>query len=112
MNEEIKQIAQRLKGLRDALEIPVEDIAGKCKITPKEYMQLESGTVDISVSILYTISKAYGVELTALMFGDDPKMSAYFVTRSGKGVSVERTKAYKYQSLAAGFTKRKADPFM
>jgi quercetin dioxygenase-like cupin family protein len=46
------------------------------------------------------------------MFGDEPKMSAYFVTRKGKGVSVERTKAYKYQSLAAGFSKRKADPFM
>jgi transcriptional regulator with XRE-family HTH domain len=112
MNEEIKQIAQRLKGLRDVLEISVEEIAEKCKITPDEYMKLESGTVDISVSILYTISQAYGVELTVLMFGDDPKMNAYFVTRKGKGVSVERTKAYKYQSLAAGFSKRKSDPFM
>jgi quercetin dioxygenase-like cupin family protein len=112
MNEEIKQIAQRLKGLRDVLEISVEEIAEKCKITPEEYLQLESGTADISVSILYTISQTYGVELTVLMFGDDPKMNAYFVTRKGKGVSVERTKAYKYQSLAAGFSKRKADPFM
>jgi transcriptional regulator with XRE-family HTH domain len=113
MNEEIKQIAERLKGLRDALEISVEDIAGQCNVTPEEYTLLESGTVDISVSILYTISKAYGIELTALMFGgEDPKMNAYFVTRKGKGVSVERTKVYKYQSLAAGFLKRKADPFM
>jgi quercetin dioxygenase-like cupin family protein len=112
MNEEIKQIAQRLKGLREVLETSVEEIAGKCKITPEEYLQLESGTVDISVSILYTISQTYGVELTVLMFGDDPKMNAYFVTRKGKGVSVERRKAYKYQSLAAGFSKRKADPFM
>ncbi len=45
------------------------------------------------------------------MFGDEPKMSTYFVTRKGKGVAVERTKAYKYQSLAAGFAGRKADPF-
>jgi quercetin dioxygenase-like cupin family protein len=73
---------------------------------------LESGTVDISVSLLHRIAQAYGVELTTLMFGDEPKMSAYFVTRKGKGISVERTKAYKYQSLAAGFSKRKADPFM
>ncbi len=112
MNEEIKQIAERLKGLRDALEISVEDVAGACKISPEEYLALESGTVDISVSVLHNISQVYGVELTTLMFGDEPKMSAYFVTRKGKGISVERTKAYKYQSLAAGFSNRKADPFM
>ena len=46
------------------------------------------------------------------MFGEEPKMNTYFLTRAGKGVSVERTKAYKYQSLAAGFKNRKADPFI
>ena len=112
MNEEIKLIAERLKGLREALELSVGDVAATCGLTPEKYLELESGTVDISVSILHRISHAYHVELTALMFGDEPKMSAYFVTRKGKGVSVERTKAYKYQSLAAGFSKRNADPFM
>lgn len=112
MNEEIKQIAERLRGLRDALEVTPEEMAATCGVTPGQYAEMESGTVDISVSTLHRISQAYGVDLTALMFGDEPKMSAYFVTRKGKGVSVERTKAYKYQSLAAGFSKRKADPFM
>ena len=112
MNEEIKQIAERLKGLRDVLELSIDDVAEVCGISPEKYAELESGTVDISVSILHRISQTYGVELTTLMFGDEPKMSSYFVTRKGKGISVERTKAYKYQSLAAGFSKRKADPFM
>lgn len=39
-------------------------------------------------------------------------MSAYFLTRCGTGVSVERTKAYKYESLASGFRGRKVDPFI
>ena len=112
MNEEIKQIAERLKGLRDVLELSVEEVAATCSLTPEKYLELESGTVDISVSLLHRISHAYSVELTTLMFGNEPKMNAYFVTRKGKGISVERTKVYKYQSLAAGFTKRKADPFM
>ena len=30
-------------------------------------------------------------------------MSTYFINRSGKGTSIERRKAYKYQSLAAGY---------
>ncbi|WP_099463465.1 MULTISPECIES: helix-turn-helix domain-containing protein [Parabacteroides] len=112
MNEQIRQIAERLAGLRDALEITPEELARVCNITTDEYLLLESGTVDISVSVLHQISQAYGVELTTLMFGDEPKMSAYFVTRKGKGIAVERTKAYKYQSLAAGFAGRKADPFL
>lgn len=39
-------------------------------------------------------------------------MNSYFLTRKGKGASVQRTQAYKYQSLAAGFMNRKADPFI
>lgn len=112
MNEQIKQIAERLAGLRDALEITPEEMAGTCNLTTDEYLLLESGTLDISVSVLHQISQAYGVELTTLMFGDEPKMSSYFITRKGKGIAVERTKAYKYQSLAAGFAGRKADPFL
>lgn len=112
MNEQIKQIAERLAGLRDALEITPEEMAKACHLTTEEYLALESGTVDISVSVLHQISQAYGVELTTLMFGDEPKMSAYFITRKGKGIAVERTKAYKYQSLGAGFVGRKADPFL
>ena len=73
---------------------------------------VESGTVDISVSVLHQIAQTYGVELTTLMFGDEPKMSSYFVTRKNKGVAVERVKAYKYQSLAAGFAHRKGNPFL
>jgi transcriptional regulator with XRE-family HTH domain len=112
MNEQIKQIAERLTGLRDVLEISAEEMAKVCNLSTDEYLLLESGTVDISVSVLHNIAQAYGVELTVLMFGDEPKMSSYFVTRKGKGVAVERTTAYKYQSLAAGFSKRKADPFL
>jgi quercetin dioxygenase-like cupin family protein len=38
-------------------------------------------------------------------------MSAYFVTRKGTGVSVERTRAYKYLALAHGFRQAKMAPF-
>ena len=112
MDEQIKQIAERLRGLRDALELSPEEVAKACQLSTEEYLQMESGTVDISVSVLHQIAQTYGVELTTLMFGDEPKMSSYFVTRKNKGVAVERVKAYKYQSLAAGFAHRKGNPFL
>jgi transcriptional regulator with XRE-family HTH domain len=112
MNEQIKQIAERLVGLREVLEMSPQEVAKICDMSVDDYLKLESGTVDISVSVLHKISQALGVELTVLMFGDEPKMNSYFVTRKGKGTSVERSKAYKYYSLAAGFANRKADPFL
>lgn len=112
MNEQIKQIAQRLEGLREVLELKPADIASACGISEAEYLELESGNKDIPVSVLHQISIQYGIELSALMFGNEPRMNSYFLTRKGYGAAVERTKAYKYQSLAAGFMNRKADPFI
>lgn len=112
MDEQIKQIAERLRGLRDVLELTPRDIAQDCDIDEKEYSLAESGEHDISVSMLQKIARRYNVSLDALMFGEEPKMNSYFLTRAGKGTSIERTKAYKYQSLAAGFINRNADPFI
>ena len=112
MSEQIKQIAARLRGLRDVLELTEQEVADACQLDVEEYREMEAGTRDLSVSTLQKISRNYGIALDVLMFGEEPKMSTYFLTRAGKGVSVERTKAYKYQSLAAGFKNRKADPFI
>ena len=108
----IIDVSTRLRGLRDALDLSVEQIAQDCAVTPEEYTEYESGKKDIPVSFLHRISAKYGVELTALLFGEEPKMQAYFVTRAGKGVKVERTKAYSYQDLAAGFAHRVVSPFI
>ncbi len=112
MDEPIKQIGDRLKGLRDVLDIPAEEIAQLCNISIEEYLKMENGDGDISISKLQTISKRYGIALDVLMFGEEPRMSSYFLTRKDQGMSVERRKAYKYQSLASGFRGRNADPFM
>lgn len=112
MNEQIKQIAQRLAGLRDVLDLKASDVAAVCNMSESDYLAMESGERDIPVSLLHLISSTYKVELSTLMFGDEPRMNSYFLTRKGKGAAVERTKAYKYQSLAAGFMNRKADPFL
>ncbi len=112
MDEQIIQIAERLRGLREVLELSAEEISQSCGISLEEYIAAESGKVDISVGMLQKISRQYGISLDTLMFGEEPKMSKYFVTRAGKGTSIERTKAYKYQALAAGFRDRIADPFI
>lgn len=48
MDEQIKQIAERLRGLRDVLELTAEDIARECDISPYDYRLAETGDFDIS----------------------------------------------------------------
>lgn len=112
MDEQLKQIGERLRGLRDVLDIPAEEVAALCGITVDRYEKMESGESELSVANLQKIAKKYGVSLDVLMFGEEPKMSSYFLTRKGQGKSVERRKAYQYESLASGFRGRKADPFI
>ncbi len=97
MDEQIKQIANRLIGLREALELSESEMAAVCGITGEEYAAYESGNKDIPVSLLHCVSQKYGVELTALLFGEEAHMNAYFLTRKGQGT---------------GFKNRKADPFI
>ena len=94
MDEQIRQIGERLRGLREVLDIPAEEVAELCDITPEHYMKIESGEADPSVYRLSKIAKRYGIALDVLM------------------LAVERRKSYKYQSLASGFRGRKFDPFM
>ena len=37
MDEQIRQIAERLRGLRDVLELTADDIARDCDISAEEY---------------------------------------------------------------------------
>lgn len=110
--EELIQLAHRLRGLRDSLDLTVEEMATDCGVSPETIKKYESGAHDIPVSFLQKLASKKGVELTALLFGEEPKMSTYYITRHGKGVKVERRAAYSYQDLASGFRQRNMAPFL
>lgn len=109
---QIEEVATRLKGLRDALGLTIDEIAAVCGVDVTTYEKYESAEADIPISTIQKIANAYGIEIMALLFGEEPKMRSYFVTRRGTGASVERRSWYKYQSLAAGFSGRSIEPFL
>ena len=51
MND-IKQISQRLKGLREIFDIPVEKMAEVCETTVEHYRRIENGEADPGVYLL------------------------------------------------------------
>lgn len=112
MDNAIKQISLRLKGLRESLDVSLEDFASVCDIPVEKYAEYEEGKHDFSISMLTKIANKYNVDVTTLMFDDEPRMSSYFITRKGKGAAVNRVKYYSYEALAAGFNNRKADIYV
>jgi quercetin dioxygenase-like cupin family protein len=112
MEDQLKQIGERLRGLRDVLDLTAEEVAETIGISVEKYEKIEAGELDITISNLMKIAHKYGVSTEELIFAESPHMKSYFVVRKGQGMSIERTKAYKYQSLVGGFVNHKADVFI
>lgn len=110
MNEQIKQISERLKGLRESLDLSVQEMAEQVNKSAEEIQKYESGAADIPMSYLFDVAQQFNMDTSTLISGEEPHMKSYFLTRYGKGVSIERTKAYKYQALASGYKQPKVEP--
>lgn len=112
MQEQLLQIAERLRGLRESADVPAEVLAAQLGLTVAMYERYESGTTDIPISVLYQIANFFRVELSAMLTGDGPRLHTYSLVRNGKGVHVARREAYDYQHLAFNFAHKKAEPFL
>jgi transcriptional regulator with XRE-family HTH domain len=109
MQEKIKEIASRVRELRELSEISVEKMAEYLQVSKEIYEKYENGTEDIPASILFEIAHRLQVDMATLLTGEEPRMNVFTLTRSGKGVSVERREQYKYQNLAEKFIHKKAE---
>jgi transcriptional regulator with XRE-family HTH domain len=112
MTEQIKQIAERIKEIREISDISTETLAGKLGLTTYLYAKYESGNTDIPVGIIFKICELFNIELSVMLGGDNPRLRIYGVVRNGKGLKLERRKQYKYESLAYNFIHKDAEPFM
>lgn len=112
MSEQIKQISRRIKELREISDVSPETMAKELNISVETYLEYESGNIDIPVSFLYGIANKFNVQLSEILTGEAPRLHTYSVVRKDKGISVDRRKEYKYQSLAYNFVHKKAEPFM
>lgn len=108
----MKEIAERLRGLRDSIDLSTAEMAEKTGIEVGTYESYETGDVDIPMNFLCQVSQVFKVDTSVLISGNETHAQSYFVTRKGRGISVERSKAYKYRDLAGGFKNAKATPFL
>lgn len=107
-----QEIAERLRTIRELSDMTAEELAEKMGVPAEEYEAYESASVDIPISALYDVSNTLGVSITELLIGEEPKLHTFSVVRAGRGVSVERSQAYKYSDLAYNFNGRRVSPFL
>lgn len=112
MNEDIKQIAGRIKELREILEIPADEMAGLCGITTAQYLAYEEGKSDFSFTFLFVVARRFGVDITDLLTGEATRLSLYTVVRNGEGLPIRRREGFTYQNMAYLFKNRLAEPYV
>ncbi|MBE6688919.1 MAG: helix-turn-helix transcriptional regulator [Ruminococcaceae bacterium] len=112
MNEQVKQIASRIKELREIMDMEPAELAEKLGISLAQYHSYEDGLDDIPISIIYGISGALGVDSTVILTGSDARMAEYTVVRAGQGHEIERYPGYAFSSLAINFKGRVMDPMI
>lgn len=112
MLEKIREIAARVRDLREVSQITAAEMAAYLGLPISVYQGYEGGTEDIPASLLCEVASRLQVDLGVLLTGEAPRMHVFTVTRSGKGVEVERQRQYRYQSLAANLIHKKAEPFL
>lgn len=112
MEEKIKEIAARIRELREIMGLSVEQMAEITATSAEEYQEKEAGEADFSFTFIYKCASAFGVEVTDLVSGASPTLSSYCVTRAGEGMPITRRKGFVYNHLASMFRHKLAEPFL
>ncbi len=112
MNEKIRDIAARIKGLRLLAGLSTEEVAKIVNISVEAYEQFETGEDDIPVSLINEISDYYKVDMTEILTGVSPKLHDVCLVKKGEGLRIERYDQYEFQSLAYKYAKRKIEPLL
>ncbi|MBE7016220.1 MAG: cupin domain-containing protein [Ruminococcaceae bacterium] len=106
----IKEMATRIKELREIEGISESTMSRLTDVSVEEYIACENGQHDLSFAFIYRCALAFNVDVTDIIEGVSPTLKSYTVTRSGKGQKIEQAHGMVYYNLAPDFKNRVAEP--
>ena len=112
MNDQLNQVKQRIRELREISGYSVTDAAKMLDMTEYAYRRCEEGGEDIPISLIYRVASLYHVDTTDILSGKSPKLTTISVVRKGRGIQVERFAGYKYENIAYSFARRTMEPMI
>ena len=112
MDYSLKEVAGRIKGLREAKGYTQEELARLTGVSAEDYKVLEEGETDFSFTFIYKCAKACGVEVVDLLEGTSSTLSSFTITRKGEGLKILKKHGVEYNNLAPKFKDKLAEPFL
>ncbi len=106
----IKEMARRIRELRQIENLTVEEMAKKTDVTVEQYELCENGLADLNFAFIYRCALAFNVDVMDIIEGRSPTLKSYTLTRSGEGQRIEQAHGMTYYNLAAAFKRRIAEP--
>ena len=108
----IKEVAQRIRLLREDCDLTMQEMAEATGRTVAEYAAQESGEQDLSFTFLYKCAKVLGVDVIELLTGETPHLKGYSLVRKGDGLSIKRRAGFVYLHKAPNLQNKLAEPFV
>lgn len=112
MSAEFDQLGERIKGLREACDVTIDEMAADLGIAPELYATYEATGADVPISVIYHMARKFGVDLTEILTGSNAKLDTYQVVRRGEGVTVDRYPGYHFEDLAFRYNKKIMQPLL
>ncbi len=110
MDFKIREVAARIRELREISGFTVEEMAARTNLSVEEYIACESGKRNLSIAFLYRCTLSFGVDMGDLLEGRSPKLRSYDLTRRGEGQRIEEAHHMVGYNLAADLRNRIALP--
>ena len=111
MENTLKDVAGRIKDLREAKGYTQEELARLTGVSVEDYKILEAGETDFSFTFIYKCAKACNVEVVDILEGTSSTLTSFSITRKGEGLPIKRTQGFEYDNLAPKFKGKLAEPF-
>ena len=108
----IKEVAQRIRLLREDCDLTMQEMAEATGRSVAEYAAQESGEQDLSFTFLYKCAKVLGVDVIELLTGETPHLKGYSLVRAGDGLSIKRRAGFEYLHKAPHLQNKLAEPFL
>ncbi|MBQ3554331.1 MAG: helix-turn-helix transcriptional regulator [Clostridia bacterium] len=112
MVKEINEIAERLKGLREACGYSKEKLAQELGLDLKTYTDYEENGENVPISVIYEIANKFGVDFTEIITGVKAKLDTYHVVKKDAGRSIRRFPGYHFEDLAFRYAGKIMQPLM
>lgn len=112
LDYKIKEMARRIKELREIENFTISDMALKTGVSEEEYLTCENGECDLNFAFIYRCALAFNVDVTNIIEGHTPKLTNYVYTKAGQGQKIEKAHGMTYFNLASTFKNKIAEPLL